>query len=324
MTDIKKFVDDILTGGLKNVNNSSPEAYVKRIKSQPNPMFRGYSPEQMHVLLYSLFAPGCVVELRPFSTEDAMQSPVLAKSYTLLRIMERTGRLKLTEDGTIPEEIFLELYRLNHPDATLQTLKDNQIEEDDDYELFLALVLLQDCEFILSEGLRFSLNPKNRISTKKPQILFKELITYYAEYLIDFFDHEIVEEVGDLGIGYSIALLAMDGNNYKSPSAYAENYLTAFPEIINSIMEGIYADREADKTNNRSDEELIAETKAWLSQIYATRVFKNFLLSFGLIELEDKTADISDTRVRKTALFDKFFKVSTPQQSSRIANGLFD
>ncbi|MEX1259721.1 MAG: hypothetical protein WEA58_02545 [Balneolaceae bacterium] len=95
--------------------------------------------------------------------------------------------------------------------------------------------------------------------------------------------------IGQLGLGFTLVLLSKYGNEKRPASFYAEKYLNAFPELLQSIDPKSYATRE---------------DQAF--RCYSIRTFSRFLAHFGLIEVDLYKPFGAEADISKTALFDKF------------------
>ena len=107
-----------------------------------------------------------------------------------------------------------------------------------------------------------------------------------------YYDNYEEEQLGQLGYGFSLMLISKYGIQKRLDSFYAEKYLKAFPQFLESITP-IYGTIED-----------------YASNCYSIRTFERFLCYFGLVEIE-KQNKIFDRKIfiTKTKLFDKLIKV---------------
>src|SRR5690606_34139806 len=113
-------------------------------------------------------------------------------------------------------------------------------------------------------------------------LLFK---TFCTKFNWAYFDGHGQNQIGQLGIVYSLYLISKYGNETRESDFYADKYFMAFPHLVH-VIDAYGAMR-----------------------CYSLRTFERFLDYFGVVKLEStKTFPRSDLSISKSDLFDKVFE----------------
>lgn len=127
--------------------------------------------------------------------------------------------------------------------------------------------------------------------------LFRELfLTYVNRFIWSSQDKYVCKETGQLGVGFSLILLAKYGELKRIDTFYAEKYLKAFPRL----MEGYTEPR-------------IGTLEEYFMYCYSFRTFDRFANYWGLVTLEHESF-MSPTFVNRTGLFDKLIECRPPER----------
>jgi hypothetical protein len=120
------------------------------------------------------------------------------------------------------------------------------------------------------------------------KLLFKAFIEKFNWSYFDFFDDE---QLGQLGVGFTLILLEKYGDNYRTNDFYSTKYLKAFPWFKENV-ETLYSTVEEEMNN-----------------CYTVRTFERFLNYFNLIKLKSERKRFENFELRKSPIFDKIIKI---------------
>jgi hypothetical protein len=273
---------------------------MQQQNSRSIPEFEGYSPDEMHELMYAPFFMGTPIQLKKLPTEDYQKVPIFRLFKNLADIVSREKELKLTTTGALPVKYVCELYQKSD-------IKDFWIESG-----LKKLRLEGDCESVHLTRILFSISGvakirKNKLSlTKKGEkILADDHLT--LQTILEIFGHKFnwayLDGFGDNMVGqrafaYSLVLLSIYGSKSRPAEFYANKYFRAFPAMIDE-MDDLYRTKEARAMS-----------------CYISRTFSRFLDYLGLIEPSEKIKwnSSSDPQrpIIRTDLFDKMLKCQAP------------
>jgi len=126
--------------------------------------------------------------------------------------------------------------------------------------------------------------------------LFRQIfLTFTNKFNWAYYDGYGENQIGQLGHGFSLILLAKYGQEKRLDSFYAERYFKAYPHLLDSI-EPDYGSLERYSTN-----------------CYTVRTFDRFLDYFGLININEQGKGVDSlTYITKTDLYDRLIKCSPP------------
>lgn len=260
------------------------------------PEFDGYSPKEMHIILYEPFAAGSPVELNKLADEDYLEMPIIKQVLYLANIIKNAGELKLTQKGYLPVKVVGELCDQRFLPDEYHGYPIKVKKESDSEHTFLARLLLELSGIIKKRYNKLSLTKTGEKLLKNNQKFFEKIWTTYTSKLNwAYFDGYTNDPVGQFGCAFSLILLNKYGKKLMLDKFYSMKYYDALPMIYQDYAPEPYCDPI--KTNIRC---------------YSIRTFDRFLFYFGLIEIEQEKWDV-DKFVITTQLFDELIRVRKPK-----------
>lgn len=277
--------------------NDFLQSTAMSMSSAPRENFEGYSSEQMHNLIHFLWNSGSMIEFKELSEDNYSQIPLLRQIIKLTSILAEKGKIKLTVTGALPLSIVRDVYSVGTPDWYIEEHQTKRLTENDSMTVQRTLVMLKLISAIkVQKGVMTLTARGKKIIKDKHQLLSEILQAYTYSFNWAYFDGYECEDVGRMGAGFSLAMVAKYGTDWKRDNFYANKYFKAFPILA---MEKMWR------------EEVPGET------CYTTRTFERFMLELGLIEMKEEKVNRENDSViqfdihkyvRKTALFDKMLE----------------
>jgi hypothetical protein len=257
--------------------------------------FEGYSPFEMHNILYDPFGEKSPIKIRQLTESDYTLIPILNQIIFCAKLIKNHGEIKLTNKGFLPTKIVAEIYNQKIlTDDFIESKISKLFKESDSMTINLTKILMDLAGLTKKRNNKISLTKlgENLIDDKS-QLLKLILSTFCLKFNWAYFDFYGENSIGQLGFGFSLILLNKYGDTKRSDIFYAEKYFKAYPNLIKRID---------DETNNRR-----------LKNCYSIRTFDRFLKYFGIIEIEEsKKWDVANSII-KTELFDKLIECKVPQ-----------
>ena len=121
--------------------------------------FNGFTPNQMHQMLYYQLERECPVRLRTLTDEQIGQIPFMRQVLRLMSILS-DGELKLTAQGYIPPKIVEELYLLGTQSWITDWYK--QKSEPKTEEVQVVRVTMRECGLIKTRVGKMSLTAEGK------------------------------------------------------------------------------------------------------------------------------------------------------------------
>jgi len=265
---INQHLEEMMT-----VQNNAPAVY-----------FNGFTPQQMHKMIYSPLEDGCPVQFRTLADNQIAEIPIMRQVLSLMTILAN-GELKLTAQGYIPPKIVNELYQIGTHSWSTEWFK--QKNEPKVEEVQVLRVVLKECGLIKTRTGKMSLTAKGKsLLSKQNELLHTVMLFLLRDYNTGWLDAYDDMEVGNVGRLYSLWLLHHFGNQWRNTNFYANEYFSAFPTMIND-------------------------------DIYGYRIFNRLFRHIGLCQINERAEDRGHEfghKVIKTDLLDKVFVFQEPQQ----------
>lgn len=275
--------------------------FSDRCNNSARDEFEGYSSSEMTLIVYFLWEKNCPVRIRKMSEGDLDQVPILRQATRLLEIVRDEVNVKLTKTQALPTRIVKELYGLGSPEYMIEKGFTKLYAENTTESVQIAHILLQ--HIVRAVKIRngaMSLTAKGRDLISDRQALLEELLVgFTTRYNMSYFDMYESPNIGKDCIGFTFVLLEKYGDKERPPKFYSDNYFNAFPVLLEEIAEDnpYYSPSEG---------------------CYSTRVFRRFLVHFGLVSLTGSFLD--DNIVKKTPLFDKMIEITPPAGGAKRAS----
>lgn len=236
-------------------------------------------------------------ELFQFSEQLPIEpeAPILMLMEGIISAIDEKGLPATKAKGCLPQKLCREVWsdysQLYADDVFYASQKINK--EDDFFELHVARVVLELAGFLRKTKGRFYVTKKyQKVASKSGlkglyPIIFK---TYCREFNWSYWDHYSDVPFIQQSFLFTLYLLKQQGEKMTFTSVYEDDFLRAFPMVINEMDESSYSIPEED-----------------LRCCYYYRAYKRFLVFFGLAELEATESDKlyeHKYKIKKTPLFD--------------------
>lgn len=274
------------------------EKHLDKIMHEQNnrsmPEFEGYSPAEMHLILYSTFEKDSPIELQKLSEADYKKVPILNQIKYLMGMIAESGEMKLTKKGFLPVKVVAELYQQGF-------IKDDQIEkgisklykESDSMSINLPRILIELAGLVKKRHGKLSLTKAGQKIISDDQKLLRAIMeTFATKFNWAYYDGYGENHIGQLGYGFTLILLSKYGREKRLDSFYAKKYFNAFPRLLDAIAPDYgTVERQA-------------------ASCYSVRSFNRFLDYFGVVEIDEKWKKFDrETHITKTELFDRLIKI---------------
>jgi hypothetical protein len=254
--------------------------------------FEGYSSDEMQYILYNTFEERSSVQLNELTESGYKKIPILNQIKFIADMINNEGELKLTKRGYLPPKAVFEIYNQGF-------LKDEDIEsgisklskESDSNVITLTRILLDLCGIVKKRNNKLSITRNGEKILSDNHKLLKHIFSVFGlKFNWAYFDGFGDNNIGQLGVGFTLILLGKYGGSQQTDTFYADKYFKAFPRLIDESIDPIFGTLEN-----------------YISRMYSVRTFNRFLDYFGLITIEQRNWD-SEKYILKTELFDKFIK----------------
>ena len=280
---------------MEELNNLMYE-YQQKINSSPLDHFDGLSPEQIHVLLYSPFASGSVLQFRKDMDVHVDKAPFFKLSEILINEIQQAGRLKLTVNGNLPVRICELLY--NQKLINFQYMDfAGRIREEEIAYLWPLKQYLLDAGIVKKRNNALSLTKNGeKLMKESASVRFIQIFNYLANrfHWCNFYELQDDGRYGQMGWAYSLVLLTKYGNHPRKSDFYSLKLIQAFER---DLWDGIHKDKSAEDYHFA----------------YNIRFFECFANWFGLVNIErerDYSISYMDQLIiAKSELFDQLFEV---------------
>ncbi len=261
--------------------------------NRPIPDFEGYSPFDMHHILHFTFESKSPITIQSLADLDYYKIPMFCLVKYLLDLIDKNGEIKLTAKGFLPTKIVKDIYNQGFLEEYLFSSGISKLyKESDSLTVNLTRLLAELAGLIKKRNGKLSLTKNGEKLASNNQDLFELIFkTMTQKFNWAYYDNYGDEQIGQFGFGYSLILLSKYGAEKQLDYFYAEKYLKAFPQFLQS-MTPTYTTAEK-----------------YAANCYSIRTFERFLSYFGLIEKHGKMLD-RNTFITKTELFDKLIQVS--------------
>lgn len=270
--------------------NQQLNKLMNRKNNQPHRHFEGYSPYEMHLILYEAFRPDSPIELKKMTETEYEKIPLFNIIRTLMTRIDEGEGLQLTKAGYLPTKIVGELHEMDFMNTNSKFGGKYKPQKETDTGLIhLSRILLEMSGLVKKRHGTLSLTKSSNKLLQNNEDLLKEIfITFTTKFHWAYRDYFGDNNVGQLGSGFSLILVSKYGGTRRLDSFYTEKYTKAFPDLMDGV-----------KT-------IYSSLDKFVNDCYSRRTFSNFLSYFGLIEMEHQ-GEFPDrmTYVKKTDLFDR-------------------
>ena len=256
----------------------------------PQAELEGFTPMDMHLMLYYPFDPRCPIKLNKLKKETLLEASPILKIIRELLLMVKAKKIKLTPKGNLPQKVMTEIYAKRYlPDrwidsgiVHIRTETDWIVIHNVKLVLILAGLLRKQYNFLMLTKKGAALMDKEDYQ----RVFYEFLEAYALKFNWSYNDAFYDENVGQLGFLYSLFLINKYGGEKRDLEFYTDLYFKAFPAFVE------YGD----------------EYRGDMRFAYHTRFIERFALRFGLVEEEltpNHTTFIDDSKIKRTNLLEQ-------------------
>lgn len=273
--------------------------YINEQSNQGVAAFHGFSPDDMHQLLYQPFVSPSVVSFNASTLPELSQVPVVFLALELAKAMD-DGGIKPTAKGNLPQKLVKQVYK-----AYRQSIYKSKYElpinkEDDFYDLNVARHLMMLSGLMRKYGGKFvtSKQMKNYLSDYQvgnEQCLSDIYFALFKSFCIEFnWAYSSYDESYSFiqqSFGFSLYLLGRYGDSFKHTDVYGDYFIDAFPDLLLEV------------------EELYSTPEQSIKDCHSSWVFERFAQYFGLADIQytaNERGYRSETEVKATPLLKSF------------------
>jgi len=262
--------------------NSKMQQFMTQRNNVGRNDFEGYSPVEMSDILYCTFSTGKIVQLKECSSDAYNECPLFRQIKYVISVLQRDGKIKLTTTGALPSKLVKELYPLGALESLVETGFTKLYKEADTIATQLTHLVMKQMK-IVKEVHGVMTIVKGRTKMLEDDHALMKSMLYVMTNLFNFAYFDLMEEnLGVVGIGYSIVLLHKYGDKKRDATFYSTKYFKAlFPGEDDHY-------------------------------VYWIRVFDRCLRQLGLIAYKERRFCESPD-IQKTDLFDKLITVAAPK-----------
>jgi len=258
--------------------------------------FSGFSPSQMHQIIYFPFGKDCPIKLSEnLAQKDLKLCPVFNIALELITIIDESKAIKLTAIGNLPGKIVKHIYNQGlFPDKMIDKGLYKLRSETDWIILHNIHILLRLSGILRKNHNKITLTKRGECFLKDvnyTEMFILLLENYSMKFNWAYNDAFTNEDIGQIGFLYLLYVINNVNSKFKSTSYFADAYFRAFPILLNNMKQ------EPFKTENPNF-------------VLSVRFFDRFAKWFGFIEFEkdDKLLLINGNfKIRKTSLLSKLF-----------------
>ncbi|MCP4412946.1 MAG: hypothetical protein GY808_10340 [Gammaproteobacteria bacterium] len=267
---------------------------VTQQNQMPQDDFLGLSSDQVYRMLNFAFDSPEFFQF-PDQLTIKPDAPILILMEHIVAAIDDKGLKATQAKGNLPQKLCREVwsnYSKLYPDDIFSSFhKVNR--EDDFFELHVTRVVLELAGLLRKTKGRFYLTQKyKKVASKSGlkalyPIIFK---TYCRKFNWGYWDHYSEAPFIQQSFLFTLYLLKQHGDKMEFTSVYTDDFLRAFPMVIDQMDESSYSTPEED-----------------LKRCYYYRVHQRFLVFLGLAELEVIKGDELYERkykIKKTSLLD--------------------
>jgi hypothetical protein len=271
------------------------DKYMFEQNNRSIPEFEGYSPSEMHNILFFTFEENSPISLQKLTDSEYHQIPMFKQFKYFIDLLKKTGEIKLTAKGNLPLKIVKDIHAQGFfEEEMISTSRYYINKEDDAITVNLTRLLAQLAKITKKRNNKLSLTKVGEKLDSNSQRLFETIFkTMARRFKWAYYDGFGDNDIGQMGYGFSLILLHKYGNKKRIDTFYAEKYFLAFPDIM------VYPNFKTIKSPEHHS-----------YSCYSLRTFTRFLNYFGLTKTENVEDRLdSDQLITKSDLFDKLIKV---------------
>ncbi len=295
LQDMKEDIHNLIGGqsfGSMEELQAVLDRYSLRANSSPMDDFHGLSPEQMHRFLHMPFESPELVTFPPV----LQMEPESKASFILSMLIEGIGEngIKLTARGNLGQKFSRQASREYYARYSDSFLANLSVRSETNFEPLHAIRLTAQLAGLVRKykgRLLLTKKCKKALKSHGLRELYPQLLHAYIQKF-NWGYRDAFQEIAFLqqSFLFTLYLLHKYGNTWRSATFYSDNYLRAFPMILQEIEPKPYEPPE--------------DT---LQHCYILRTLQRFAGFFGLADLEQVSENplIREYRVRSTGLLNE-------------------
>jgi len=307
-----EFRDSLLSQSYDSIEEmqAAGDMIMAQQNQRPQDDFLGLSSEQAHRMLHFPYDTPALFQF-PEQLSIEPCAPILMLIEGIAQAIDEKGLLATKARGALPQKLCRALwddYSKLHVDEIFASVHSVN-KEDDFYDLNVARIVMELAGLLRKTKGRFYLTQKYKKiineSGKKGlyPIIFK---IYCSEFNWAYGDRYNEVSFIQQSFLFTLYMLRQHGDKMALTSVYEDDFLQAFPMMIDEMEESPYSTPEED-----------------FRRCYTLRACRGFLVFLGLAELEkiegDKVYE-QKYKIKKTALLDEVIhfelgKVNLPENS---------
>jgi hypothetical protein len=264
----------------------------------PIPDFDGFSPVEMHKIIYSPFDDDCPIKINILNSGTLInQSPILKIIIGFISNIGEAG-LKLTPKGNLPIKVMKDIYNLNVlPDEYIENDITHIRTETDWPVLHIVRIVLTMAGLIRVQKNKLLLTKKCenlRKGNNYSELFYTFMKTFTLEFSWAYNDRYANQDIGQIAFLYSLYLINKYGDEFRDLDYFTNRYFAAFPSMLSN------PETELDKYSMRASS-------------YNIRFIERFALWFGFVEEVVEGIKYSERRIniRRTKLLQELLQVKS-------------
>ncbi len=257
--------------------------------------FCGFSPTEMHRLIYEPYSKTSPIRIRTDISDKTMDAiPFFKLTEEFLKILQRKSQITLTATGALPREILHELY--GHRFITEDAIEAGYVKlRSEEGSVVLRSMHINAGLTGLTRKVKGKLSLTKRgnefLRVEKRQELFRKILETYTEKFNWAYNDRYTESpVGQTGWAFCVYLLSRFGDTSRSAHFYAEKYLMAFPVSTRYFIEFAGDSREK-----------------WFEHCFCARTLERFFEWFGFVNVVGRRSFREIAKLTRSTTFTEVF-----------------
>jgi len=278
---------------LKELNRAAM-AFNEQYNKNTLDDFEGLSPFQMMAVLHKPFSPEFIFEMNEDLEDDILLSSYYFRDMvTFLKTIMEEQPVQLTAKGNLPRKLVQELVRILGMEEDSEYIGSHPImKETDSFTIHGLNLLARHTGLTRKTKNRLHLTKRTeKLLQKDLGALYRDIFIYYCtRYNWGYTDRYPESWIVQASFGFSLYLVHLHGDRELIDDFYYRKFIQAFPDAVDDFRDHLIFPDIAHRC-------------------YRTRVLKQFMHRFGLIEISCEQVDLTDEicTLKRTELFDRLF-----------------
>ncbi|EPJ47960.1 MAG: hypothetical protein OFPII_08620 [Osedax symbiont Rs1] len=249
---------------------------VRQLNDAPQAELGGFSPTQVHTLLYAPTAEQTMIKWRPQHRERVNGELETAAIITLFKAFKSfalESKIKATAAGKLPTALVkhAQIQLQDHLDRnSFFTIQRTFKKEDDFRELHKAKIIFELAGLLRCQKGYFLLT-KKALQINDDDLFQLLFSTYFEEFNWGYEDNYPEAALFQQMVWYSLVKLQRLGDNKVCCVNFSKELISTFAEVAEEFEDSLYSTRQSSAV-----------------AAYHTRMLERFWLFFGLVEIRGK------------------------------------